>query len=372
MRILFVLDFFPPHVGGAETLFDNITTKLAERGVDVSVLTQRLPGTKDFEISRNRRIYRVYSPARYAFAVSAARKCVELAKNADIVHAATLGGLATVAMAGKLIKKPVVATVFEVWGRLFLSLQKPPVSLINYAIENISLNRYKNDTCVAISKSTKKMMVKEGFDGNNVHVIYPGIDKKLFSAKRATPRTGRPTILFLGRPGIAKGVNYLVKSLPIIKRAVADALLLLLLSKTPKTEYMKTVGLVAKLNLQSSVKFLDPRPVGELPGIIRSADVCVIPSLSEGFGFSAAEALSCGVPVVASRVGSLPEMVKNGQNGFLAEPASPESIAENVIKVLSDRKLRRRLASNGPKSVKAFDWDKNTAGHMKIYRSVLK
>lgn len=373
MKVLFVLDFFPPHVGGAETLFDNITKNLASLGIDVSILTQKLPGTKAFEISHNRRIYRVYSPVRHAFAVSAARKCVELAKNADIVHAATLGGLATMAMAEKFIKKPVVATIFEVWSSLFLRLQKPPMSVINYAIENISLNHYKNHVCVSISKSTKNALVDKGFDEKRVSVIYPGIDKKLFNTKAApSMRTDKPTVLFFGRPGVAKGVNHLVKSLPIIKKSFPDARLVLLLSKKPPQEYKKIVSLIAKLDLAASVEILEPRPVEDLPGILRSADVCVVPSLSEGFGFSAAEALACGVPVVASNTGSLPEIVKDGYNGFLIEPASPESIAKNVIKVLSDKKLRRYLASNGPKSVKIFDWDTGAKEYMKIYRSVLK
>ena len=373
MKVLFVLDYFPPHIGGAETLFDNMTKELSRLGVEVSILTQKLPGTKAFEISHNRRIYRIYSPIRHAFAAAAARKCIQLANNSDIVHAATLGGLAAVALVAKLIKKPVVATIFEVWGSLFLKLQKPPMSVINYATENASLNSYKNRFCVAISRSTKNALVKKGFDEKKVFVVYPGIDRKLFNPRAAASlRSKKPTILFFGRPGIAKGVNYLVKALPIIKIKLPDARLMLLLSKKPETEYKKTISLVAKLNLSDSVKFLDPRLVGQLPGIIKSADVCVVPSISEGFGFSAAESAACGTPVIASKAGSLPEIVKNGYNGLLSEPANPQSIAKNVIKVLSDKKLRRRLAANGPGSVKMFRWDKAAREYLKIYKSVLK
>ncbi len=373
MKVLFVLDYFPPHIGGAETLFDNMTKELSRLGVEVSILTQKLPGTKAFEISHNRRIYRIYSPIRHAFAAAAARKCIQLANNSDIVHAATLGGLAAVALVAKLIKKPVVATIFEVWGSLFLKLQKPPLSVINYATENASLNSYKNRFCVAISRSTKNALVKKGFDEKKVFVVYPGIDRKLFNPRAAASlRSKKPTILFFGRPGIAKGVNYLVKALPIIKIKLPDARLMLLLSKKPETEYKKTISLVAKLNLSDSVKFLDPRLVGQLPGIIKSADVCVVPSISEGFGFSAAESAACGTPVIASKAGSLPEIVKNGYNGLLSEPANPQSIAKNVIKVLSDKKLRRRLAANGPGSVKMFRWDKAAREYLKIYKSVLK
>ncbi len=373
MRVLFVLDYFPPHVGGAETLFDNMTKELSRVGVDVTILTQRLPGTKAFEISHNRRIHRVYSPVRHAFAVAAAKKCIQLANNSDVVHAATLGGLAAVALVERFIKKPVVATIFEVWGGLFLKLQNPPMSLVNYAVESVSLDRYKKRFCVAISRATKKALVKKGFDEKKVFVIYPGVDTNLFNRSAKPPlRNKKPTVLFFGRPGVAKGVNYLIEAMRMVKTTLPDTQLVLLLSKKPAGEHKKAVSLVKKLNLSGSVEFLEPRPIGQLPGIIKSADVCVVPSVSEGFGFSAAEAVACGTPVVASDAGSLPEIVKTGYNGLLSEPANPESIAKNVIKVLSDKKLRRRLSLNGPRSVKMFRWNEAAKEYLKMYKSVLK
>ncbi|MBI4176921.1 MAG: glycosyltransferase family 4 protein [Candidatus Aenigmarchaeota archaeon] len=373
MRVLFVLDFFTPHVGGAETLFDNMTRKLSDKGVDVSILTQLLPGTKKFEMSHKRKIYRVYSPVRHAFAAAAAAKCLQLAKDADIVHAATLGGLASVALVGSLARKPVVATVFEVWGRLFMKLQKPPVSIVNYFAESVSLGYYKNLFCAAISGSTRNALIKKGFDRKKVFVVYPGIDKKLFGPKAATSSAAkRPTVLFFGRPGIAKGVNYLLRAMPIIRGKFPNVKLVLLLSKNPAGEYKKTVSMIAKLGLSENVDIIGPRTVKQLPGVIRSAGVCVVPSISEGFGFSAAEAVACGTPVVASDVGSLPEIIRHGYNGLLSDPAAPESIAKNVIKVLSDKNLRRRLSANGPKSVKRFDWDKAAESYLAMYRSALE
>lgn len=371
MKVLFVLDFFPPHVGGAETLFDNMTRKLSDKGVDVSILTQLLPGTKKFEISHKRKIYRVYSPLRHTFAIAAAPKYLQLSKNADIVHAATLGGLAAVSLVGNLVRKPVVATVFEVWGRLFLKLQKPPMSMVNYMAESISLNYYKNLFCASISASTKRALVEKGF--GKVSVVYPGINKKLFSTKSSpSSRSKRPTMLFFGRPGVAKGVNYLLRAMPIIGEEIPNVRLMLLLSKNPAGEYKKAVSMVASLGISKNVEFIEPRPVEQLPGIIRSADVCVVPSISEGFGFSAAESVACGTPVVASDVGAIPEIIKNGYNGLLSKPADPESIARNVIKVLSDKNLRRRLSANGPRSVKKFDWGKAAESYLAMYRSAIK
>ncbi len=372
-RVLFVLDFFPPHVGGAETLFDNITKRLAAKGVDVDIVTQKLPGTASLEVSENRRIHRVASPFRHSFALTAAPKCVELAKRSDVVHAATLGGLATTMQIERFFRKPVVSTFFEVWGKLFFRLQKPPMSMVNYSIETLSLRHYRNHVSTAISNFTKKRLLESGFDGKKTRVIYPGIDRGLFNEKaKPSRKTGSPSVLYFGRPGVAKGVPFLVKAAAIASKAVPGMKLTMLLAENPRGEYKKIVGMVKQMGLQRSVDFIAPRPVAELPGIIRSADVCVVPSISEGFGFSAAESLACGVPVIASDAASLPEIVKDGYNGLLSGPENPELIAGNIINVLSDKKLRRRLARNGPKSIGKFDWDNGTKEYIKVYESAMR
>ncbi len=372
-RVLFVLDFFPPHLGGAETLFDNITQRLADAGIGVDIVTQKVKGAPDFESDGNRRIHRVYSPFRHSFALAAAGKCVELSKKSDIVHAATLGGLGAVMSIGKFINKPVVATFFEVWDKLFLKLQKPPMSLVNYSIENLCLRHYKNCVSTAISNATRQRLLDFGFGADKTHVVYPGIDRKLFSPKtKPAVKKDYPLALFFGRPGVAKGLNHLIASMKTVTESVPEAKLMVLLSRTPAGEYRKSMNLIKTLGLGGSIDVLDSKPLRELPGIIKSADVCVVPSISEGFGFSAAESLSCGTPVVASDAGSLPEIVKDNNNGLLSEPGNPDSIAENVIKILSDKKLRARLARNAPASVKRFDWDKGTREYVKIYESVLE
>ncbi len=372
-RVLFVLDFFPPHVGGAETLFDNLTKRLADKGIDVDIVTQKLPGTAALEVSENRRIHRVASPFRHSFALTAAPKCIEVARRSDVVHAATLGGLATTMQIEKFFRKPVVSTFFEVWGELFLRVQKPPMSIVNRSIEALSLRHYRNHVSTAISSFTKTRLLENGFDEKKTHVIYPGIDKKLFNEKvKPSDNTGSPSALYFGRPGVAKGVPFLIMAAAIISAAVPGFKLTMLLSKNPRGEYKKIVGMVKQLGLQHNVIFVAPKPVAELPGTIKSADVCIVPSISEGFGFSAAESLSCGVPVVASNTASLPEIIKNGYNGLLSEPENPGSIAENVINVLSDKKLRRRLARNGPKSTRKFDWDKGTKEYIKVYESATR
>jgi glycosyltransferase involved in cell wall biosynthesis len=100
--------------------------------------------------------------------------------------------------------------------------------------------------------------------------------------------------------------------------------------------------MVHELNLQSSVRFLGQQLA--FVEVLRAADAFLLPSETESFGLAALEALACGVPVVASRVGGLGEVIKDGESGFLVEKGDVTKMAEAVLRIVSDRALHARMA----------------------------
>ncbi len=372
MRITFVLDYFAPHIGGAETLFENLTSRLAEKGFEISIVTQKVPGSKRSEQSRGRLIRRVSPDFRHAFPVTSFKTALEEARKSDLVHFATFGGLGAGLLLKKAVKKPVVATFFEVWGDLFFKIQPMPQSGINFLLEKIPIIGYRNDDLVSISGYTKRKLVEGGVPGGNVTVIYPGIDKTLFS-----PSAGRmfdfdfPVFMAFGRPGVSKGLSYLVKAVPKIIEKVPDAKLLLMISNDPYSEYRKIVNLVGELGIEKTVVIVPSQKTEDVPKVINSCDVIVVPSLSEGFGFSAAEAMACGKPVVTSNVASLKEIV-SGKSGLMTRPRSVEDLAKKITKLLEDGKLRAKLGKGARKEAKRFDWDKNVNEHIKLYERIVE
>ncbi len=372
MRITFVLDYFTPHIGGAETLFDNITSKLAAKGFEISIVTQRVAGAKKTEQSRGRLIRRVSPDFRHLFPITSFKTALEEAKKSDIAHFATLGGLGTGLALKKIVKKPVVATFFEVWGDLFFKFQRQPRSGINFLLERIPIAGYKNDSLISISGYTKKKLVESGVPSNNVSVIYPGIDKCLFS-----PSAGRmfdfkvPVFMAFGRPGVSKGLSCLVNATPKIIEKIPDAKLLLMISNDPYGEYRKIVNLVEELGIKESVIMIPSQKRSDVPRVINSCDVVVVPSLSEGFGFSAAEAMACGKPVVASSVASLKEIV-SGKSGLFAAPGNSQDFANKITTVLENGKLRAKLGKGAKKEAKKFDWEKNVNEHIKLYERIVE
>src|SRR5207237_6258728 len=101
--------------------------------------------------------------------------------------------------------------------------------------------------------------------------------------------------------------------------------------------------LAEQLDISGRVTFLDAVAHDDLPLYYNAADVCVVPSYYESFGLVALEAMACGVPVVASRVGGLKETVEDGRTGYLVPWLCPEPFAERLELLLNNEPLRRSL-----------------------------
>jgi len=368
MRVLFIVEYFPPHVGGVEALFDNLAEKLIERGNEVTVLTSLVPGSEKYEERDGAKIYRVSAPSRHAFALSFP-KAAELAKQADLIHTTTYVATGTTWLARRLCKKPTVATFHEIWGKLFFEFQNPLAGALNYSLEALMCRLYRNDTLVCPSESTKRSMIAAGIPEGNVNIVPSGINHGVFRTDvKPSMKWDGPTYLCYGRAGMSKGIEYLVEAVPEIARNVPGSKLVLMLGK--KDRYNQVAEKVKKMGVEDKVIFLPPQPdQSGVAGVIKSCDAVIMPSISEGFGLNVIEAQACGVPVVASNITSLPEVVRGG---LLVEPRNPAKIAEAVTTLLRDRKLREKLGAEGANYVKRYSWENTTNGYLKVYEKALR
>jgi glycosyltransferase involved in cell wall biosynthesis len=116
-------------------------------------------------------------------------------------------------------------------------------------------------------------------------------------------------------------------------------------------------ALSSQLGVASRVRFLGARPRAEVLGLMASADAVVLTSAWENFPHGLVEALAMGTPVVATRVGGVPEIVADGENGLLVPPGDPAAFAAAVNRFLGDAELRSRLAAAAAASVASFDQD---------------
>jgi glycosyltransferase involved in cell wall biosynthesis len=177
-------------------------------------------------------------------------------------------------------------------------------------------------------------------DADRIRVVPNPIDDATFMpAADEAECAGR--ILIVGRIERAKGQDLLVEALPRIREAVPEAHLLLVGSDGGATEQLERRA--AELGVREAVRLAGARAREELPPIYRSAAVCAVPSRFEAFPYAAVEAMACGRPVIASKVGGLVEVIEDGNDGLLVAPESPEALAATITRLLLGAPERRRL-----------------------------
>lgn len=132
--------------------------------------------------------------------------------------------------------------------------------------------------------------------------------------------------------------------------------------------------LVSELGLVNHVTFTGALPNSKVIEYYRTFDLAVMPSISEGetFGVAAVEAMAASLPVVASNVGGLPEVIVDGITGKLVKPADVKSLAEGLEFYVTNLEARRQHGLNGRRRVEqCFDWQENAAAMMKLYKNIL-
>lgn len=374
MNILFVLEYYLPHIGGAEVLFKNLCEGLAGRGHEVAIITSKLRNTRDFEVLNGIAIHRVKVPqkgARYWFTFFSIPKALKLAKGASLIHTTTYNAAFPAWLVSKLRRKKSVITVHEVFGSKWKELvgMSRSIAKLHQFLERLII-ALPFDKYVSVSGYTGSCLSRFRVDRRRLEVIHNGVDYELFNPDKADGKVVRRKLglsdkfiyMYYGRPGVSKGLEYLIQSVPLISERLPKSKLLMLLAKEPRDRYENVKKMIADLNIEDEIMLLDPVPRDELPNYIAASDCVVVPSLSEGFGFTAAEACAMERPVVASNVASLPEVVSGKY--ILVEPRNPEAIAEGVKRVYEGEIEKSEK--------KVFSWVECVEGYLRVYEELPK
>lgn len=201
-----------------------------------------------------------------------------------------------------------------------------------------------------------------GANGTPIEVIPPGVDLSLFQpidAGLARKRLGLPdrrTLLYVGRIEPLKGLDILLRAVALLNDT-ADTNLLIVggnLEEDAELERLKT--LAHSLNISDIVNFTGSVNQEELPEYYSAADVFVLPSWYESFGLVALEAMSCGTPVVVSRVGGLKTFVEHGETGYLVSWRCPEAFARSLETLLENPLLRRAMGTAARERATGMSW----------------
>lgn len=284
-----------------------------------------------------------------------------LPKDMDIYHAQDcVGGTALAHMRAKgEVSAPIFRTIHHVDDfaepRLF-EFEKRAVAHADYRF--------------VVSRYWQRVLMDEyGYDSI---ISYNGIDVSDFSSlpKR---KAVAPTILFVGGLEPRKGLEYLVHALEHVVDELPDARLI----AVAKTGFRGTdeVGwfkaLSERLGIAEHIEFRESVSQEKLLEYYSECDVLVLPSKTEGWGLALMEAMVCGKPVVASRVGGIPELVRDRVDGILVDAGDVRGLANAIVQLLRDPGLRAKMGSAGANRAQEFSWDSTARVVLDAYEKAL-
>ncbi|MBA7576799.1 putative teichuronic acid biosynthesis glycosyltransferase TuaC [subsurface metagenome] len=223
---------------------------------------------------------------------------------------------------------------------------------------------------IAVSKHLKDRAVDEfGISEEKITVIYTGHDEKNFNLdERKQQEPSIKNILFLGNIIESKGVFDLLKAISIIRNSDEKLFKRLSWRFVGKiSDKEKLTNFLNVYKLRNNVEVVGEVPRDEVAKYMKRADFFILPSWSEGMPVTLLEATACGLPVIATNVGGIPEVV-NENTGVLVEPKKPQELACGIISALSRNWDRESIGEYAKK----YTWEKNAEKTLGVYQEVLQ
>jgi glycosyltransferase involved in cell wall biosynthesis len=328
--------------------------------VDVLTSLSR-PGLARQEEIRGVSVRRVWMPMRspagwIAHTLATIPAHAKLARQADIVHAHTFAS-AVPAMVTRSRGLPLVVTLHtshflrlarkSAWRPVLRRIIGAADYLLatSEEIRAVALDLYAHPRCEAITNA---------------------VDTDRFAPRREAKRRARPRIIVPRRLYPKNGVEYFVRAVPLILREIdAEAQVV-----GDGPERGRLERLAAELGVAGRIEFLGARENREMPALLGEADLAVIPSLVEATSVAALEAMACGLPVAASAVGGLPEIVDDTV-GALFAPGDPQALASAVVSLLRRADLPALGAAGRRRVVSSWSLMRMVDHHIEIYSELV-
>lgn len=378
---------FPPIIGGVETHLTILLPQMVKMGHKVSLLTcavEGMSGSYDYEgvnIFRTplmdlnwlykrglkglkEELFQVFSSF-----LKEVNPDVIHAHNMHYfseVHAKTLEGFA------KKLGTPLVLTAHNVWDDiLYLDLT-----------HNIDWTHI-----IAVSHFIKKEIIGIGIDDAKITVVHHGVDQDKFKPGLSTKNIlakypqlkGKRVIFHPARIGLAKGCDTSIKATSVIKQMDSKVMLVLAGSKniidwgsTQQKDIAYLVNLVKHFRMKNNI-LIDMYTLEEIRELYEVSEVCLYPSTAlEPFGLTMLEAMSMSKPMVVTNMGGMPEIIKDGINGFVVPVKDFETLAAKLWQLLEDRKLSKRFGYTGRQMVDSqYTKEIVTKNTLSIYKRLL-
>ncbi|MEX1259147.1 MAG: glycosyltransferase family 4 protein [Gemmatimonadota bacterium] len=366
MRVLLHCVYYPPEVGGLESHVATLAEGLVARGHEVRVVTSRsLSGLAAEETRNGVRVRRTWFPSRSPLgwalhALGSVGPATRWADWADILHAQAFASVLPAGIAARRTGRPWLASFHtsHFLARARRPLWKPVLRRL------VRWPDYALAASIEIAEVARTLS-----PGTLVEPLANGVETDRFRPVVAAlpTRDGERWVIVPRRLVPKNGVEDLIRAVPRVRERIPGARFLVVGDGPERTSLEALAG---ELGVSGVVTFLGAKPHDEMPGLLASAEIAVFPSRMEATSVAALEALACERPVVATRVGGLPEIV--GEDvGTLVTPGDPEALANGVVKLLEERDLPAMGRRARERVIARWSNARLVTRHLEIYEDLV-
>ena len=399
MRICIVTFYYRPAGGGIPRYVETLSKSLAELGNDIDIITASYEKEEKTEVEG--RITTYYLPSMNIFKKTSqecfdkSREFLEFLKiyldknEVDIIVAQNMHAAITSVSHSFVLNMAAIEKDIP----LILTIHSFPEE---DEYSQLKLSLVKNlfwDRIVTVSSAVAEIFCNKGVDVERIKVIPPGVDVRLFKPglgkkwlkSRVRGLEDKDVVILhassMFTPKIAedKGIKTLLKAFSFIapryknvKILIASAPVAPPFENSNKKTLAGINNTIRLYNLQERVKTATFQPE-DMPLVYNGCDIFVLASRIESFGLVYAEAMACGLPVIGTSVGGIPEVIINGQCGYLVPPDNPVELSKYLSLLVSDVAKREKFGDYGRKIVLSkFDANKISAKRIGNYRSLVQ
>jgi glycosyltransferase involved in cell wall biosynthesis len=316
-------------------------------------------------------------PEPLTFSLRAARLLADRAGDFDVVHDNQCLGYGVLAM--PRMGLPVLASIhhpIEVDRELELAQARGLKRRLSmhrwYGFHHMQRRvAQRLPAVIAVSDSAREdIIARVGVAPERVRVVHIGVDSDLYQPTPSVAKVPGRILAMASADVPLKGLAPLLEAMAMLRAGRDDVEMVVVSKHRHGSEVPATLK---RLGLNGSVRFVSGVDEPALLKLYSEAEVAVVPSLYEGFSLPAVQAMACGVPLVATTAGALPEVVgRDGETGLMVRPGDPGQLAAALDLALGDRALRERLAVAGrARVVERFTWLRTAEGISREYRRVM-
>jgi L-malate glycosyltransferase len=365
-----------PTYGGSGVIATELGKGLALRGHQVHFISYALPFRLNSFVENvvfhevEMSSYPLFEFPLYTLAL--ASKMVEVAKfeHLDLLHVHyAIPHASSAYLAKQMIngsQKLKIVTTLHGTDITLVGLEPSFLPLVKFSIE-------ESDGVTAVSRFLKEKTLTNYDINKDIEVIPNFVDTQYFKPtvddciRKRLVNEGEKIMIHTSNFRQVKRVTDVIKIFDIVQKEIPSKLLLV----GDGPDRSECERLTRQLDLQDKVKFLGKQE--GLVEILSCSDLFLIPSQSESFGLSALEAMACGLPVISSSVGGLPELVRHNETGFIAEIGDVERMAKYAIDLLSNEKKYKIFSKNArDRAVNMFDISKIVPLYEDYYKKIIE